>query len=287
MHFFYLDESGDTGSNLNDQNQPIFVLGGLSVSDKKWNNTKESFDSIISRYFGGNIPAGFELHATQLLSPNGEGPFQGHDIAMRLQLTKDLLNMIDDFGHNIHYFAIDKRKMDIHTCTYQTSFNSKIPYLVAFDYLITYINWHVKQNLGHSARGMIVMDEKDEHHDSVERIIHNRRYELPNAQKVKWIVEFSYPVDSKKNPMIQLSDLITLCIRRFLEYEFEYKTAPQEVKQFYAECFNIIDVRVRGKRLIERTGRNASQLNDYLVKIQSKPASLWRKAYNIRREDVG
>jgi hypothetical protein len=35
MHFFYLDESGDTGENLLDKNQPIFVLGGLSIADKK------------------------------------------------------------------------------------------------------------------------------------------------------------------------------------------------------------------------------------------------------------
>jgi len=40
MHFFYLDESGDSGANLNDEQQPLFVLGGLNVADKKWNNTK-------------------------------------------------------------------------------------------------------------------------------------------------------------------------------------------------------------------------------------------------------
>ncbi|WP_143814354.1 DUF3800 domain-containing protein [Lysobacter spongiicola] len=34
MHFFYLDESGDTGANLADPNQPIFVIGGVSVRDE-------------------------------------------------------------------------------------------------------------------------------------------------------------------------------------------------------------------------------------------------------------
>ena len=77
MHFFYLDESGDTGNNLADQEQPIFVLAGLSVADKKWNNTKEQLDGIVYRYFEGNIPINFELHSNQLLSPRGEGPFWG------------------------------------------------------------------------------------------------------------------------------------------------------------------------------------------------------------------
>src|SRR5690554_1712819 len=108
MHFFYLDESGDTGRHLTDRNQPIFVLAGLSVSDKKWNNTKEKFDELLSGYFNGNIPDGFELHSTELLSPNGEGPFEGHELTRRLLLVKDILSMVSDLGHHIHHFAIDK-----------------------------------------------------------------------------------------------------------------------------------------------------------------------------------
>ncbi len=67
MHFFYMDESGDSGANLTDQQQPIFVLGGLSVADKKWNNTKERLDAIIVNYFNGSVPVGFEIHSHELL----------------------------------------------------------------------------------------------------------------------------------------------------------------------------------------------------------------------------
>lgn len=110
MHFFYLDESGDTGKNLNDQEQPIFVLAGLSVADKKWNNTKEQLDDITSQYFEGNTPEKFELHSHQLLSPKGEGAFAGHPIERRLALVTALIDLVDDLGHHIHYYAIDKKK---------------------------------------------------------------------------------------------------------------------------------------------------------------------------------
>jgi len=33
MHFFYLDETEDTGTDLENAEQPIFVLGGVTVSD--------------------------------------------------------------------------------------------------------------------------------------------------------------------------------------------------------------------------------------------------------------
>lgn len=284
MHFFYLDESGDSGANLNDQQQPIFVLGGLSVADKKWNNTKERLDAVISNYFNGNIPAGFEVHSHELLSPNGRGHFDSHPINDRLTLARSLLGLIEELGHQVHFFAVDKSCLDQSRCQYQTVFNTKHPYLLSFEYLITYMNWHVKENLGQSARGMIVLDEKEEHHESVEAIIQNRRFEVPANQKVKWIVEFSHPIDSRKNPMIQLSDLIVLCVRRFLEIDKGYKpNTPDIVKNFYAECFNLIDKRVKSKNIIERTGRGLNHLNDHLSRSQCKPRAQWRRAYGIQR----
>lgn len=282
MHFFYLDESGDTGGNLADAAQPIFVLGGLSVADKKWNNTKESLDKIVSGYFDESVPPNFELHATELLSPNGEGPFDGHPIADRLGLVRRLLGLLDDLGHYAHFYAIDKSKVAGTRCAFETPYNEKTPYLVAFDYLITYINWHVKENLGQSARGMLVLDDKPEHHEGIESIIHHRRFEVPAIQKVKWIVEFSYPVDSRKNPMIQLSDLVVLCVRRFLEIELGHKAAaPNVVKNFYAECFHRLSKRVKAKAIIERKGKNLDKLTAYLDAIQAKPALQWRRNYDF------
>lgn len=284
MHFFYLDESGDSGANLNDQQQPIFVLGGLSVADKKWNNTKERLDAIIGDYFGGNVPIGFEVHSHELLSPTGEGFFNGHPITDRLELVRSLLGLIEELGHQVHFFAVEKSCLDQSRCLYGTVFDAMHPYLLSFDYLITYMNWHVKENLGQSARGMIVLDEKEEHHESVEAIIQNRRFEVPASQKVKWIVEFSHPIDSRKNPMIQLSDLIVLCIRRFLEIEKGYRSnIPAVARAFYAECYDLIDKRVKGKRIIERAGRGLNHLNDHLSRCQCKPRAQWRRAYGIQR----
>ena len=130
MHFFYLDESGDTGRNLEDRHQPIFVLAGLSVADKKWNNTQERLDAIITTYFNGQVPQGFELHSIELLSPNGEGPFTGHGIERRLQLVRDLLGLIENLGHQIHYFATEKQILRDANCEYKTIYDTKTPYLV-------------------------------------------------------------------------------------------------------------------------------------------------------------
>ena len=41
MHFFYMDETGCTGADLNNPEQPVFVLGGISVRDEGWRATTE------------------------------------------------------------------------------------------------------------------------------------------------------------------------------------------------------------------------------------------------------
>ena len=88
MHFYYLDESGCTGRDLQNKEQPIFVLGGLSVRDKGWNVTQEKLAQIIDNYFEGSIPEGFELHATDLLSMNGDGFFFRHERNKRKQFSR-------------------------------------------------------------------------------------------------------------------------------------------------------------------------------------------------------
>ena len=111
MHFFYLDESGDTGANLADPNQPIFVIGGISVRDEGWNTTQEYLAQIVSDYFGGNIPNSFELHSKELLSPNGDGPFAGHEMQPRCELALRLLGLLTERAHGVHYLAIDKQSL--------------------------------------------------------------------------------------------------------------------------------------------------------------------------------
>ncbi len=150
------------------------------------------------------------------------------------------------------------------------------------DYLIAYIYWFVKERLGKSARGMIILDAKPEFLAQVEAITRNRRFEVPAVHRVKWIVEFSYPVDSKKNPMVQLSDLVIYCSKKFLEVDNGYRdTWPDAAKRFYAECYSLIDDRIARKQLVERNGRAMDQLNIFLASVRSTPNGRWKRRYGL------
>lgn len=282
MHFYYIDESGDTGSNLDDPDQPIMVIGGISVRDEGWNATQDALKKRLENFFGGVLPPDFELHADDLLSPSGDGVFCGRDRNDRNQLCMDVLKLLAERSHHVHYLAIDKQKMKSTLLSMVLSYNPKRPYLLGFDYLVTYINWFVKERLGRSARGMIILDRKEQFHEDIERIMRDRRFSGAAAHRVKWIVEFSYTVDSKKNPMIQFSDLVIYCIRRFVELENGYRNNwPVEAKQFYAECYSIIRDRLGRQTLVEQNGKDMEKLNRYIEAVRIEPRTQWRRHYNM------
>lgn len=282
MHFFYLDESGDTGRDLDNTDQPIMVLGGISLRDEGWNKTREDFGKIIKNYFNNSIPDEFELHAGELLSPNGEGPFTGHSMSDRSQLAKEIIDFIAERKHGVHFIGVDKQKIKNTPCGLSLAFNPNRPYLLAFDYMITYINWLVKEKLGRTARGLIILDEKRQFHNQIEKITQNRRFEGAAAHRVKWITEISYPVDSRKNVMIQISDLVILCIRRFLEIEHGYRPGwTDAAKNFYAKSYDNLQARVAQKTTVNRQGRNMERLNTYLTAVRCDPIGQWRRRYDM------
>jgi Protein of unknown function (DUF3800) len=118
MHFFYLDESGDTGINLHDVTQPILVLGGISLRDEGWNATHRALLNLLEDYFTGALPPRFELHAKELLAPRGEGPFAGHPMEQRSDSARALLQLLHERKHSAHFFALHERQMATTSCEY-------------------------------------------------------------------------------------------------------------------------------------------------------------------------
>jgi hypothetical protein len=280
MHFFYIDEAGCNGRDLENPESPIFVLGSLIVSDEKWNTTNGKFSEIISEYFE-DVPENFELHAEQLLSPEGDGPFAGHDREKRNNLVNQLLELIIEKSHHTAYFAIDKNSLsdnlplDLEIKDY---LDFEAPYLISFDYLLSLFEWYTKDRLGKSARALIILDEKGEFESEIRQVVKYQKYDVPKSRRLKWIVEFSYPISSHSNPMVQLADLISYLVKKYLEIENGYRDEYlSEVKNIYRGFYSKIDerlIRRQIKRYDERV--RAAGYYEFLHIIQSLPTRRWR-----------
>ncbi len=282
MHFFYIDETGCNGRDLTQAEQPIFVSGGIIVRDEGWNKTHSEFEKVIERYFNNSVPANFELHTQDLFSPHGSGPFENHSRERRNGLIHELLDLIASRKHHFCYTAIDKPKLiayDITPIRDREYFDLKVPYLIAYDYLITTYERHTKEKLGKSARALVIIDEKDSLIDEIEVITNHRRFNSAKNKRIKWIVEFSYPVNSEKNLMIQFSDLFLFLTRKYLEIEAGYRdNYSSDLKNIFRDFYRKIDPRIIqiGKTINLETGRNSQFYNDFIQNITVFPSRRWK-----------
>ena len=280
MHFFYIDEAGCNGRDLCNVESPIFVLASLIVSDEKWNMTNKRFSEIISAYFD-DVPDDFELHAEQLFSPTGDGPFRGHDRHRRNDLANQLLDLIEEKSHHTAYFAIDKSALQANLppeLGIKQYLDFSAPYLICFDYLLSLFEWYTKVRLGQSARAMIILDEKREFESEIRTIVRYQKYQVPETRRLKWIVEFSYPVSSHKNPMIQIADLLSYLIKKFLEIENGYRDGyAAQVKTVYRDFYSRIDSRLIRKQIIRADQRLcANDYYEFLNRIRALPSKHWK-----------
>jgi len=280
MHFFYIDEAGCNLRDLDNPESPIFTLGGIVVKDKGWNTTHTEFERIIAHYFNNQVPDGFELHSHQLLSPHGSGPFKEHDRERRSQLAIDLLELLEARGHQVLLLAIDKSKMKAADTTGikgKDHVELTTPYLLCYDNAITLIEWYTKEKLGSSARAMVIIDQKDDLRREIEDHTKLRRFHPVAARRIKWIAEFSYPVDSKKNPMVQLSDLVCFVAKKYLGIENGYHDSySADAKNFYRQLYTLIDDRKVRQGIVPEEGRYADAFNDFMSTVTAKPKNGWK-----------
>ena len=240
MHFFYFDETGCTGADLNSPEQPIFVLGGVSVSDDRWRTTTEQ------------------------------------------AFAHTLIDLVSSLKHNIHFIAIDKAKLATVQQGQHAVINCKIPYQLGFNYLVSYIEAYVKNQLGKSARGMIILDEKEMYQSEIDALTRYRRFEVPAVRRIKWIVEFSYPVDSLRHPLVQLSDVVIFHVRKFLECENGYRDDwPEAAKNHFASCYEKICSRVHRTNLMDVSGAEEESAHAVLAAARSTHRVQWRRHYNF------
>lgn len=280
MHFFYLDESGCTGADLTNSEQPIFVIGGISVTDEGWRETNGCIQDVLKNFFGGALPEKFELHAADLV--NGQGAFAGRERPENNALVQSLLDVIVERRHAVHFVGIDKAKLAAAAAGNHAVIDCRIPYLLGFNYLVTYIERYVSQHLGRSARGMIILDTKELYQKDIDRLTHFRRYEVPSVRKLRRTVEFSYPVDSRRHPMIQVSDLVIFLVRKFLECENGYRPNwTEDAKNFFASCYSKIVARTKWNGLIDSDGAEEAGAATTLVECHSTHGRLWRDRYQF------
>ena len=210
MHLVYFDESGNSGKNLGDPQQPIFVLGALIVPETSWQQVEGSLAASLDRHFPPPRPAGFEVHAGDLRQ--GTGPFKNVPVATRLALRDEWLRIAQAHQLPFLYRAITKRRYERWMHQAFGKGISVNPHLAAFPLVAQVANNYLR-GLPGNALGIFIYDDNREVVGDIERFLQILRI-TPGTLHLDRIIEKGFFIDSRKSLLLQLADVCTLQARK-------------------------------------------------------------------------
>jgi hypothetical protein len=223
MHLIYLDESGQTGTNLRDTAQPVFLLGALIVPESAWLALEKDLQAAVDRSFPPPHPAEFEIHATEISNPRN-GYFKQHAIAHRLAFRDEWFRLAQKHGLKLVYRAIAKRRfLEWSYATFGAGVAIN-PHVAAFPFVARVVDDYLKSLPG-SPLGIFISDENREVVADIEKAIRLLRG-AEGVIKLAQIVEKGFFIDSQKSLVLQLCDLCVYTVRRKAEKELGLAVKP-------------------------------------------------------------
>jgi hypothetical protein len=222
MYLLYFDESGNSGNNLADPQQPVFVLGALVVSETSWQAVETDLESALRAHLNTPRASDFEVHAGDLRQ--GTGHFKGVPVAARLALRDQWLLVAANHRLRFIYRAITKTRYERWM---KSTFGQNItinPHLAAFPLVAQVANNYLR-GLSRDALGIIISDDNREVVGDIERFLKLLRAES-GTLRLDRIIEKGFFIDSKKSLLIQLADLCALHARKHEERKIGLPAKP-------------------------------------------------------------
>ncbi len=222
MYLIYFDESGNTGNNLNDAQQPVFVLCALAVPEIKWADVERDLQAQVEKIFPSPRPPDFEIHATDLISSRRW--FEQMPLDDRLAFRDAWLSVAAKHELRIVYRAIEKKRYErwMHS-----TFGAGItinPHVAAFP-LVARVVDDLLSSLPNSPLGIFIADENKEVVRDLEKSLKVLRG-LEGTLKLNRVIEKGFFIDSYKSVVLQLCDLCAYTLRKKSEAEVGLRDNP-------------------------------------------------------------
>ena len=227
MKILYADESGNTGTDLDNLNQRIFVLGSFSVDHTKWHEINEYFSSKKVEIF--DAFKDIEIHTNVIFSPPRKSIFHVKNWHDNLIILDKLIDLILELDIEFNFIAIDKNNFKLEL---QKKYGSLIkidPYIYSFSILY---NEYSKLLEKSNDKGIIFLDEILEIPKELNKI-------YPTLSKNNnVIIENALFLKSENTNFIQIADIFTFYICQYLNISKGYKKCSDFKKKHCIDNYN-------------------------------------------------
>lgn len=212
MYLMYADESGNTGTDLDNKGQPNFTIAGVLIKDTDWYNLNYLFQKRKEEICPDLICN--EVHASDIFS-SSKSKTKGYDFRKYslnevLQILEALVDFIVD--NQIQIIAAPMAKQGFKKfCIENFGTSIKIdPYLYNFARISNVYNNFL---IEHNSNGMIFVDEIRDKIKDVNSI-YEKLFENNFECNTNNIIEKVVYTESDTNNFIQLADICAFYINK-------------------------------------------------------------------------
>ncbi len=223
MHLVYFDESGNTGLDFDNSEQPVFYLGALIVPVSTWQALERDLVTSLAAHLPELASADEEVHATDIR--NGSKACKGIKLERRLALRDDWLAIAT--RHQLKFAGQSVLKRAFKSwLPREWGHGIKVhPQIAAFPMLASCINTYLCEI---ASLGLFISDENEQVTRDIEKSLKTLRL-ADGPLRLSQVVEKGFFIDSKKSRVLQLCDLCTLYARKNSENEYaEVEAKPND-----------------------------------------------------------
>lgn len=234
MYFLYLDESGNTGNDLKNKDQPIHYISWILVNCNDIQKIEKDILGLEINFLPYSKNFDFEFHGVELAM--GKGYFKNFNIQDRLKLVESLVGIFKKY--DIKFFSQWINKADLA----EKYVNPYHPHYLSFMYIIEKIDKHLSDIW---EKGLVIMDKNI---DTEQNIIDNFQ-EYKNTGTSFWfkreritnLIDTVYYTDSYNSHLMQLSDVIGYLYSIYITTDYLWKLdSTNYVKKQLFQHYSII-----------------------------------------------
>lgn len=250
MYILYADESGNTGTDLDNREQPIFVLAGILIEDKKWHDINKYFNEEKIKILP--ILKDTEIHTSELFNSSKKSVFNQFGWQQNFDTLEKLVDSILKLDLKSYYLAIDKKSFKRGL---NMAFNNTLkidPYIYSFGKMYDNISQILSSK---NEKGIIFLDDIL----SIPSQLHNIYPVI--AKNNSTMIEEAMFIKSQNTNFIQIADIFAFYIEKYISITKEYKTY-NEIKK--AHCLKMYE------KLSKKINTDASEFINTYIPFKSK-----------------
>ena len=231
MYLLYLDESGSTGIDFDNKQQPYFVLAGVCIEDKNWHKINDYFQKEKIKIC--SLFKTEEIHTNNLFNSNSDSVFDKNPWQTNFEILENLVTLISTLDVPVTSAKIFKQD-------YKKHFGDNIvdPYLYSFVAIYEKFNTFLKENNDY---GIVFCDELKKMENSLEILYPKLRDSNKN------IIEKTFYLNSKKNNFVQIADICSFYINKYNCIQSNLSTMSEFKKQHCIKMYSKLNNSILGK----------------------------------------